>query len=50
MRHLKNVPLYEKNEAKKMWFASYRNAKIAMMDIRIPDVMLWLNAKRQGVR
>lgn len=40
------VPLYEKNEAKKAWYASYKNAKIAMMNIKISDVMLFLNGKR----
>jgi len=50
MRNLFKVPMYEKNEAKKMWFASFRNAKIAMMDIRIPDVMMFLNGKRQSLK
>lgn len=46
VRNLFGVPMYEKNEAKKMWFASYKNAKIAIMDIKMSDVMLALNAKR----
>jgi len=50
MKTLFNVPMYEKNEAKKMWFAEYKNAKIAMMDIKISDIMLFLNAKRQPVK
>lgn len=50
MKTLFNVPMYEKNEAKKMWFAEYRNAKIAMMDIKISDIMLFLNAKRQYIK
>lgn len=39
-------PMYEKNEAKRMWHAEYQNAKIAMMDIKMSDIMLFLNAKR----
>jgi len=50
MKTLFNVPMYEKNEAKKMWFAEYKNAKIAMMDIKISDIMLFLNAKRQYIK
>jgi hypothetical protein len=50
MKTLFNVPMYEKNEAKKMWFAEYKNAKIAMMDIKISDIMLFLNAKRQWIK
>lgn len=50
MKTLFNVPMYEKNEAKKMWFAEYKNAKIAMMDIKISDIMLFLNAKRQYLK
>jgi hypothetical protein len=33
-----------KKRAEKAWTSEYRNAKIALMDIRIPDVM-FLNAK-----
>lgn len=43
---MKDVPMYEKNDAKKMWGAEYQNAKIAMMDIKMSDIMLFLNAKR----
>jgi len=50
MRNLNGVPMYEKNEAKRMWFAEYKNAKIAMMDIKISDIMLFLNAKRQWIK
>jgi len=50
MKTLFNVPMYEKNEAKRMWFAEYKNAKIAMMDIKISDIMLFLNAKRQWIK
>jgi hypothetical protein len=45
MRNIYGIPMYEKNEAKKMWFASYRNAKIALMNVRISDVMLALNGR-----
>jgi len=44
---LSGVPLYEKNEAKKAWESSYKNAKIALMNIKIPDLMLALNARRK---
>ena len=44
------IPMYEKNEAKKVYRAEYTNAKIKMMDIRIADTMLVLNAKRQYLR
>lgn len=44
------VPLYEKNEAKKAWFSSYRNAKIAQANIKMSDIMLCLNAKRKWLR
>lgn len=50
MKNLFGIPMYEKNEAKKMWHASYRNAKIMMMDIKISDVMMFLNAKRKWLR
>jgi len=50
MKTIFTVPMYEKNEAKKMWFAEYKNAKIAMMDIKISDIMLFLNAKRQYLK
>ncbi len=50
MKTMFGVPMYEKNEAKKMWFAAYKNAKIAMMDIKIDDIMLFLNKKRQWVK
>jgi hypothetical protein len=41
------VPMYEKNAARKAWEAEYRNAKIALMDIKLSDVSLCLNGKRQ---
>lgn len=44
------VPLYEKKEAQKAWEAAYKNAKIDLMDIRIPEIMLCLNAKRKWIR
>jgi hypothetical protein len=47
---LSGIPLYEKNEAKKAWSSSYKNAKIALMNIKISDVMLCLNAKRKFLR
>lgn len=50
MTSMFGVPMYEKKQAEKMWTAEYRNAKIALMDIRIPDVMLCLNAKRNWIR
>lgn len=43
---MSGIPLYEKNEAKRAWYSSYKNAKIAMMNIKISDVMLFLNSKR----
>jgi len=50
MKTLFNVPMYEKNAAQKAWTSNYRNAKIAMMDIKFDDVMLALNAKRKWIR
>ena len=50
MKNLFGIPMYEKNEAKKMWLASYQNTKIAMLDIKISDVMMFLNAKRKWLR
>ena len=47
---MSGVPLYEKNEAKKAWTSSYQNAKIALMNIKISDVMLFLNAKRKWIK
>ena len=44
------IPMYEKNEAKKVYHAEYANAKIKMMNIRISDTMLALNAKKQWLR
>jgi hypothetical protein len=44
------VPMYEKKQAEKAWTSEYRNAKIALMDIRIPEVMKFLNAKRNWIR
>lgn len=45
-----DVTEYQKKTAEKRWIAEYKNAKIAMMDIKISDVMLFLNAKRQWIR
>lgn len=41
---------YAKERARKAMNAEYTNAKIKMMDIRIADTMLVLNAKRQYLR
>ena len=41
---------YAKERARKAMEAEYANAKISMMDIRINDTMLVLNAKRQYLR
>lgn len=50
MKTLFGVTMYEKKAAEKAWYATYKNAKIAMMDIKIDDVMLFLNAKRRWVK
>lgn len=50
MRNVFGVPMYEKMAAKKSWESAYRNAKIALMNIKISDVMLCLNAKRKHIR
>lgn len=50
MKTLFGVPMYEKKAAEKEWLASYKNAKIAMMDIKINDIMLFLNAKKAWVK
>jgi len=47
---MSGVPLYEKNEAKKAWTSSYQNAKIALMNIKISDIMLCLNARRKAIK
>jgi hypothetical protein len=47
---LSGVPLYEKNEAKKGWTSSYQNAKIALMNIKISDVMLCLNGRKKALK
>lgn len=44
------IPMYEKKQAEKIYRAEYTNAKIRMMDVRIGDTMLVLNAKRQYLR
>lgn len=44
------IPMYEKKQAEKIYRAEYTNAKIRMMDVRIADTMLVLNAKRQYLR
>ena len=44
------VTEYHKKGAEKAWLAEYKNAKIALMDIRIPDVMKFLNAKRNWIK
>jgi len=49
MKTLNNVHMYEKRDARRAWEAEYKNAKIAMMDIKIDDVMLFLNAKNRWV-
>lgn len=50
MFSMSGVPLYEKNEAKNAWTSSYKNAEIALMNIKIPDIMLALNAKRKWIK
>jgi len=50
MRNVFGVPMYEKMAAKKSWESAYKNAKIALMNIKISDVMLCLNAKRKHIR
>lgn len=48
--NMSDVPMYEKKNAEKKWVAEFKNAKIKLMDIRIPDIMLCLNAKRNWIR
>lgn len=50
MKTLFGVPMYEKKAAEKAWLASYKNAKIAMMDIKMDDIMLFLNAKKKWIK
>lgn len=50
VRNIFGVPMYEKMAAKKSWESAYKNAKIALMNIKISDVMLCLNAKRKHIR
>jgi len=50
MRNVFGIPMYEKMAAKKSWESAYRNAKIALSNIKISDVMLCLNAKRKHIR
>ncbi|MES2864109.1 MAG: hypothetical protein V4666_08325 [Bacteroidota bacterium] len=50
MKTLFGVPMYEKKSAEKAWYANYKNAKIAMLDIKIDDVMLFLNSKRKWIK
>lgn len=50
VRNIFGVPMYEKIAAKKSWESAYKNAKIALMNIKISDVMLCLNAKRKHIR
>ena len=50
VRNIFGVPMYEKMAAKKNWESAYKNAKIALMNIKISDVMLCLNAKRKHIR
>lgn len=50
LRNIFGVPMYEKMAAKKSWESAYKNAKIALMNIKISDVMLCLNAKRKHIR
>lgn len=47
---MQGVAEYQKKSAEKMWEAEYRNAKIALMNVKISDVMLFLNAKKQWIR
>lgn len=44
------IPMYEKKQAEKLYRAEYKNAKIKMMDVKISDTMLFLNAKRAWLR
>ena len=50
VRNIFGIPMYEKKLAQKSWESSYTNAKIAIMNIKISDVMLCLNAKRKHIR
>jgi len=50
VRNIFGVPMYEKIAAKKSWESAYKNAKIALMNIKISDVMLCLNAKRKHIK
>lgn len=50
VRNIFGIPMYEKMAAKKSWESAYKNAKIAIMNIKISDVMLCLNAKRKHIR
>lgn len=50
LRNIFGIPMYEKVAAKKSWESACRNAKIALMNIKISDVMLFLNAKRKHIR
>jgi hypothetical protein len=50
LRNIFGLPMYEKIAAKKSWESAYKNAKIAQMNIKISDVMLFLNAKRKWIR
>lgn len=47
---MQGVAEYQKKSAEKMWEAEYRNAQIAQMNVKISDVMLFLNAKKQWIR
>ena len=46
----KDVPMYEKNEAKKLYYATFRNAKIKLLDFKVSDIQLVLNARNQWIR
>jgi hypothetical protein len=50
MRNIFGIPMYEKMAAKKSWESSYKNAKIAMMNIKISDIMLTLNGKQKWIK
>ena len=50
VRNIYGIPMYDKKLAQKSWESSYTNAKIALMNIKISDVMLCLNAKRKHIR
>ena len=50
MAFFSDIPMYEKREARRLWESEYTNAKIAMMNLKLSDLSLWLNAKRQAIK